>query len=329
MAITVPSAHTYGAGFPVDGVPFTSAILQGWVVRNGGEACEYRFRYKVAGGSYSYTDWTGSVEGEGDGDGYFGETIVVDSKLVYYFNAQVKNTAGESSWGAERAIARPHAPQRVWYYTPKQGTAFHVANAAASPFSADIAANGGAGGNLSSTNIPFDGETNLNCLKGLRTGADRWGRFVLHNTTKTESVQIVEFDESDKHLTVEADSPDDAADWAEDDVITLQSTTCTQAGYMDVDLGDEIADTEVVIYIQFEILDKSASSVAGRRIIVHPFETYDTGKRLMCAAALASEFSVVTAIVPIVSQKVCVMFDGTTDAALQIAVLATQKYADT
>ena len=113
MAITVPSAFTSAASFPVDGRAFTSAKLAGLVDRNGGEACEYRFRYKVAGGSYSYTDWAGSVGGEGNMDGCFAETIEVDSKLVYYFNAQVKNTAGESEWGAERAIARKHGIQHA------------------------------------------------------------------------------------------------------------------------------------------------------------------------------------------------------------------------
>jgi len=207
----------------------------------------------------------------------------------------------------------------VWNFTPKQGAIFHVDNGATSPFDGDI------NGNPTATSVVYDGESNENCLKVLRTGANRWGRFILHNTTRGNSRLVVTWDVATNTITTESSSDD----WADDDVITLQSTTCTQAGYMDIDLSDELDADEVVAYIQFEALDTSAGAQAGRRLIVHPFESYDSGKRIMCPAALANEFTVVTGLLLINSQKMCVFFDDFTDAALQIAVLATLEYADT
>jgi hypothetical protein len=53
-----------GVGLPVAStsdaseVTESSAILNGSVTDDGGEACEYRFRYKRLGGSYTETSWT-------------------------------------------------------------------------------------------------------------------------------------------------------------------------------------------------------------------------------------------------------------------------------
>jgi len=203
-------------------------------------------------------------------------------------------------------------------FTPKQGAAFHIGNAGTSPFSGLI------NGNPTSTSVVYDNETNEDNIQAISSGATRWGRFVLHNTTRSNSRLVVTFVKATKTITTE-ESTDD---WADNDVITLQSQTNAQAGYTDVDLSNEISANEVVAFIQFEMLDKSAGAVAGRRVLLHPYETYDVGKRLMCPAALASEYSVTNGFLPIVSQKLCVMFDKPTDAAIQVAVLATVEYAD-
>lgn len=211
----------------------------------------------------------------------------------------------------------------AWNLTPKQGKAFQASDGATSPFDGLIDAAGTGG--LTSTNVPFDNETNLNCLKSLAAGATLWGRFVLHNSTRSNTRLVVDFDEINKNITTEAS----VDNWADNDVITLQSTTCVSAGFMDVDLSDEISSDEVIAYVQCEALDKSAGAQAGRRLMLHPFEAYNSGKRIMCPAALASEFTVVTALISIIGQKLCVFFDDFTDAALAVSVLATVEYADT
>jgi len=205
----------------------------------------------------------------------------------------------------------------VWNFAAKQGAAFWVGNAAASPFSGKI------NGNPTATSVVYDGEVNENCLKNISVGAARWGRFVLHNTTRGNSRLIVDFDEVTNEITTEPSTDD----WANNDDITAQSQTCIQAGYMDVDLSNEISSDEVVAYIQIEAFEHSG--VAGNRVIVHPYEAYNSGKRLMCAAYLANEFSVVSGLLPIIDQKLCVYFGAFTDFTPQISVLATLEYADT
>jgi len=95
--IGVPTVATDAATDILD----ISATLNGTVTDDGGEACQYRFRYKEAGGEYSYTDLTGSVET----DATFNESIVgLTEGTTYYFNAQLYNTAGYSAWGNEKTF---------------------------------------------------------------------------------------------------------------------------------------------------------------------------------------------------------------------------------
>lgn len=80
------------------GVGVTAATVNGGVTDDGGGSCQYRFRYKKAGGGYVYTDWTGAkTTGETFSEGITG----LDASSTYYFNARVKNSQFESDWGAE------------------------------------------------------------------------------------------------------------------------------------------------------------------------------------------------------------------------------------
>jgi len=79
-------------------VGVSAATLNGTATDDGGEDCQYRFRYKKAGGDYAYTDWIGAkATGETFSEGIPG----LDASSTYYFNAQVKNSQFESDWGAE------------------------------------------------------------------------------------------------------------------------------------------------------------------------------------------------------------------------------------
>ena len=80
----------------------------------------------------------------------------------------VHGAGGNTLWhgGLANIINRTHLSQVfgtsslrlcVWNFTPKTGKAFQVFNAATSPFDADIAADGGGGGYLSTNFVPFDG----------------------------------------------------------------------------------------------------------------------------------------------------------------------------
>jgi len=283
---------------------------------------------------YNGTDWV-NLQAPGlaiHGNEYHDPDFATEAALATHEAATsgVHGAGGSTLWhgGLANIIDKSHLSQDfgasslrllAWNFTPKQGAVFNVGHAATSPFSGKI------DGNPTSTSVVYDNESNENCLNGIQSGSTRWGRFVLHNTTRGNSRLVVSWDVDTNTITTEPSTDD----WADNDEITLQSQTCTQAGYMDVDLSDELGTDEIVAYIQFEALDKSAAAQSGRRVMVHPFESYDSGKRLMCPAALASEFTVVTGLLPINSQKLCVFFDDFTDAAIQIAVLATLEYADT
>jgi len=94
--VQIPTVSTHSAFAGV-----TIARLNGQVDNDGGQICEYRFRCRKEGDSYSYTEWNRSVmAGQ-----LFGNTITgLTPETSYYFNAQSKNSAGESVWGDEQSF---------------------------------------------------------------------------------------------------------------------------------------------------------------------------------------------------------------------------------
>ena len=88
----------------IDGI--YAPVFRGEIVDDGGEACQYRFRYKLSGESYSYTNWYGpKTTGE-----MFGVVVFPLSQGTYYFNAQARNSLGESTWGNEETCTLPPTP---------------------------------------------------------------------------------------------------------------------------------------------------------------------------------------------------------------------------
>jgi len=202
---------------------------------------------------------------------------------------------------------------------PISGEAFRVATAATSPFSALI------NGDPSATSVVYDGETNENNLKGLTSGASYWGRFILHNTTRGNSRKIVSFNEATN--TIPTESSED--DWANNDVITLQSQTNTTVGYIDVDLSAEIGSNVVAVLLFASILDSSAAPQVNRGFFFHPYSAYDSGKRFWTFAALASEATTAQFWLPVISQKITVWFREMTNGYLILTVAGYMEYADT
>lgn len=90
---------------PATDVTKDSATLNGSVTDDGGEACQYRFRYKDEKGDYVYTSWTGSVT---TGQSFSQAISDLKANATYYVSAQAKNSAGEGAWGNEQTfVARP------------------------------------------------------------------------------------------------------------------------------------------------------------------------------------------------------------------------------
>jgi hypothetical protein len=86
---------------PATDVDGTSAKLWGQILNDGGEACEYRFRYKKEGGYYSYTSWSGSVT---TGESFSQSISGLEPNSTYCFNAQARNSAYDSDWGNEECF---------------------------------------------------------------------------------------------------------------------------------------------------------------------------------------------------------------------------------
>ena len=113
--VTIPVVSTS----PATGVTKILAILNGSITDDGGEACQYRFRYKAEKGDYVYTSWTGSVR---TGESFGAAISRLKPNGMYYFNAQAKNSVGESAWGYDQVfVARPgEAPKASFKCEPQQ-----------------------------------------------------------------------------------------------------------------------------------------------------------------------------------------------------------------
>lgn len=107
MANGLPTSSAQNA----TSVTYNSARLNGRVEQDKGVSCEYRFRYKKQGGSYSYTSWANSKYVN---DTFYEDIGSLDSASTYLFNSQVKNIYGEGDWSEEQTfLTCPAAPTNV------------------------------------------------------------------------------------------------------------------------------------------------------------------------------------------------------------------------
>jgi len=219
--------------------------------------------------------------------------------------------------------------------TPIAGRILRITNiGSGSVFSGaidDVAGNHGGQG-LDATHVPYDGDSNENMFEGMYAfdGSDYWGQIILHNTTKSESCKIVSVDRTNDVITVTADSPDDVSAWDDDDVITCQSQTNTSSGYFDVDLSSQIAATDVATFMFMTVDDAENNYDASRYIMIHPYITYDAGKRVWLCATNALEKTSGHLLIPITSQKITMLFgSGCVDVSFTLSASATVEYADT
>jgi hypothetical protein len=87
----------------------TTAILNGTVTNDQGEACQYRFQYDIDSGApyANATTWTGSKT---TGQSFLENITGLNSGTKYYFRAEVKNSAG-TGYGAELTFTtKPDPP---------------------------------------------------------------------------------------------------------------------------------------------------------------------------------------------------------------------------
>jgi len=106
-SLSAPEARTDAAS-SVEG---TTATLNGTVLDDGGEDCEYSFQYSPqAGGPYEDTVWSGSLE---SGESFSQELSLLDSGSTWFFRARARNSAG-TGYGEELSFTtRPAAPSAL------------------------------------------------------------------------------------------------------------------------------------------------------------------------------------------------------------------------
>lgn len=102
--ITSPQARTDAAS-EIDG---TGATLRGTVLDDGGEPCDYRFRYGAEPGSYTgSTDWDGPLS---TGQTFSAAVSGLSKGQDYFFVAELSNTYGEVSGSEQQFVTKPDAP---------------------------------------------------------------------------------------------------------------------------------------------------------------------------------------------------------------------------
>lgn len=203
---------------------------------------------------------------------------------------------------------------------PIAGEILRIANGAAGPFSAVI------NGTPSATSVVYDGEANENMVNGLASGAAQWGRIILHNTDKGNSRKMVSVNLGTKAIATESSTDD----WADDDVITVQSQTNANVGYFDVDVSAEVPATANAILVFVLIYDNEGNLDTNRYMTIHPYEAYNAGKRQYLHAAQANDRGEALFMIKVIDQKVTMEFEsGCVDVGIITSVKGIAEYADT
>ena len=243
----------------------------------------------------------------------------------------VHGAGGNTLWhgGLTNIVDKTHLSQdfgasaerlRNVLVAPIAGEIVRMIGCGASPFSAVI------NGAPTATSVVYDGELKESMLIGLSSGAEKWGRIILHNTTRSNSRKIVSVNVTTNTITTESSTDD----WADDDVITCQSQTNTTAGYFDVDVSAEVPATTDAIFLFTCLDDTEGNQDNSRYVMFHPYEVYDQGKRQWINANLANIKGQGVYPLKILSQKFTMwMASGCVTVNIILTVKAEVEYADT
>jgi hypothetical protein len=204
---------------------------------------------------------------------------------------------------------------------PIAGSVLQIDNTRAGPFTALI------NGTPTTTSVVYDTDVNEDMFKGLLapSGADRWGRIMLYNSTRGTYRKIVSVNLTTNTITTEASTDT----WADNDSLTTASQVCTgSSGFFDVDLSAKVGTKIVAVLCSWKLKDKSGVDQDGRTNIIHPYEATDWGKIGIVESAAALQSDTGAFWMPVISQKMCVWFRNSTDSAIFWTIMATAEYAD-
>jgi len=95
---------------PASNVGAASATLNGYLINDGGESCQIRFRIRESGGSWWYVSgWHGSYT---SGMAFSEQVNGLDEGVIYEFQAGAKNSAGED-WGSIKQFTTAQPPSII------------------------------------------------------------------------------------------------------------------------------------------------------------------------------------------------------------------------
>ena len=155
------------------------------------------------------------------------------------------------------------------------------------------------------TSVVYDGDSNENSI--LITVA---ARLILHNITKGNSRKVNAVNISTNTITTDSS----VDDWANNDVITTESQTCTTnidgAEWVDIDISNLISGATGLFLTGYW----SDTGAAGTRECVHPYEAYNASKRLDFQTQATNIRINWLTFVPVIDDKFCYLL-GATGAA--------------
>jgi len=193
------------------------------------------------------------------------------------------------------------------------------ANCCNSSFEAQI------NGAPSATSVVYDTDVRENSLPD-PTGQAQFGKVILHNITRGNSRKITNVNFATNTITTEASTDD----WADNDIITIGSQTCdllfgyTYSRFFDIDISAEVPAAAKYAMIHLIAHEKEGTASGLTNCFgIGPFEAYAGAKIQNIQAAGDYQSSMMLAVIPINSQKICANIGafGDCDATGPICIL--------
>jgi hypothetical protein len=222
---------------------------------------------------------------------------------ILYRNATIPARLGK---GNPYQVLRMGADDPEWanpnLYIPGANTSniFYSDAGPDSIFTALI--NSGGSGGLTTTNVPYDGDSGEGFLNTIVWAQMTQTKVILWNTTRGTSRVVTGIDIANNKLTTVASV--DA--WANDDSLTTQSQTNLTANYFELDVSNYLTANSVGIAFQAQIYNATAGYYAQW----HPFEAYAGSKAVSLMAAVANQYFYIMYIIPVISGKITMLIEA-------------------
>lgn len=201
-------------------------------------------------------------------------------------------------------------------------------NANNSSFEALIDATGSGG--LTTTNVPYKNDVRENSLPEMPT-YPQFGRVILYNITRGNSRRITGVNLATNVITTESSTDN----WANNDVITIGSRTCTYllgqtySRYFDVDISAEVPASAFAVLLEVFNVEMSGVGAHLQNCFgCHPFEAFADSKASHHSAAAPRQVSMSYIVIPVRDRRICVQIGafGSVNASNTIALIRLRGY---